>query len=118
MTLVSAARLDNRAELLREFDIPSEDHATTDGPVLTAIKWERLCRPPQRRRRFAVWTTAAELFIARDHHGVTGLYYQTPFLAFASVSRGCWPGGCAASPRPPAYGAAADSGRPAVSDRL
>ena len=91
ISLAAAARLDNRDDLLREFGIPPAEHpATADSSlVLEAYrKWGEEC--PDHLNgdwQFAAWDSRRRtLFIARDHHGNTGLYYHrnSRFIAFAS----------------------------------
>ena len=95
VTLVAAARLDNRDELLREFSIPAAAHGTIpDSRLLLEayLKWGEDC--PDRLNgdwQFALWDSRRRsLFVARDHHGTTGLcYHHHPrFLAFASSIKG------------------------------
>lgn len=95
MTLVAAARLDNRDELLKEFQIAVTDRPTTPDSrlVLEAYRrWGEDCPDGLNGDwQFAVWDSRRRtLFIARDHHGNTGLYYycDSHFLAFASSLKG------------------------------
>jgi asparagine synthase (glutamine-hydrolysing) len=91
ISLVAAARLDNREELCDNFGIPLADRPTTpDGHLVMRAfqKWEEDCP----RHLYGDWAYAAwdsrqrKLFLARDHLGNTGLYYspQPPLFAFAS----------------------------------
>jgi asparagine synthase (glutamine-hydrolysing) len=91
ISLVAAARLDNRDDLLREFGIPPAEFLTTadSSLVLEAYrKWGEDC--PDHLNgdwQFAAWNGRQRtLFMARDHHGNTGLYYyqNSRFIAFAS----------------------------------
>lgn len=93
--LVSRARLDNREELLKTFDVPPAQHAVTpDSTLIMAAyqKWGEDC--PHHLLGdwvFALWDARAQkLFIARDHHGLTGLYYfdGPRFFAFSSGLKG------------------------------
>jgi len=95
VTLVAAARLDNRDELLREFAIPTPDQPTTPDSTLVLeawLRWGEKC--PDRLDgdwQFAAWDERKRrLFIARDQHGNTGLcYYRgSRFLAFAPNLQG------------------------------
>jgi asparagine synthase (glutamine-hydrolysing) len=89
--LVAAARLDNRDELCDAFGIPAAERATTpDGRLVQRAfqRWGEDCP----RHLLGDWSFAAwkprerRLFVARDHIGVTGLFYyfRPPFFAFAS----------------------------------
>lgn len=91
ITLVTYARLDNRDELVREFNIPVQEQSSMpdSGLVMRAYRrWGERC--PDHINgdwQFAVWDKQRKtLFIARDHFGNTGLYYyrNTRFIAFAS----------------------------------
>ena len=78
--LVSRARIDNRDELQTEFAIPGNEMATTPDSffILAAFKkWGRDCvHHLLGDWAFAIWDKMKqELFIARDHHGNTGLFY-------------------------------------------
>ena len=94
ITLVAAARLDNRDELLREFRIPAVDHAATADSVLILeayCKWGENCHEHLNGDwQFAAWNSRCRsIFIARDHHGNTGLYYHknSRYIAFASSQK-------------------------------
>lgn len=91
ISLVAAARLDNRDELCDIFGISSTDRPKTpdNGLVMKAFqKWEKDC--PKHLYgdwAFAVWDDRQQnLILARDQLGNTGLYYchQPGFFAFAS----------------------------------
>ena len=95
VSLVAAARLDNRDELLRAFVIPSSEHISTPDSALVLdayLKWGDDC--PDHLDgdwHFAAWNSHnRKLYIARDHHGNTGLcYYRGQnILAFASGLKG------------------------------
>ena len=95
VTLTARARLDNRDELCDALDVPPPERATTpDGSLILKAyeKWGEEC--PQHLLGdwvFAVWDARQRrLFIARDHHGNTGLYYyHSPRLfTFASCLKG------------------------------
>lgn len=88
---VTAARLDNRAELLQALDIPSAEHATTpDGELVRAAhaRWGEECVDHLYGDwAFAAWDAQTCSFqLARDHFGNTSLYYHKGehFIAFAS----------------------------------
>jgi asparagine synthase (glutamine-hydrolysing) len=92
--LVTFARLDNRDELLRIFEYSSADYSTTPDSdlVLDAyLRWGTDC--PDHINgdwQFAAWDVRRQtLYIARDHHGNTGLYYyrNSRFIAFASSQK-------------------------------
>lgn len=94
INLVAAARLDNRDELLREFHIAPADHAATADSVLVLEAyrtWGEAC--PDHLDgdwQFAAWDSRCRnMFIARDHHGNTGLYYHrnSRYIAFASSQK-------------------------------
>jgi len=93
--LTAAARIDNRAELLDLFGVPAREHATTPDSALILnayAKWAEQCPAHLLGDwAFAVWERGRQrLFMARDHHGNTGLYYcRTPqFFAFSSCVKG------------------------------
>ncbi len=94
LAITSEARLDNRDELCDRFDIPAAERPITpDGDLILEAyrRWSEDC--PQHLFgdwSFAIWNPAERrLFLARDHHGVTALYYaDTPrFFAFASSQK-------------------------------
>jgi asparagine synthase (glutamine-hydrolysing) len=91
VSMVTAARLDNRDELCDTFEIPSVDRETTpDGQLVMRAfqRWGEDCN----RHLYGDWAYAAwesrerKLILARDHLGNTGLYYyhKPPLVAFAS----------------------------------
>lgn len=89
--LLSRARLDNRKKLLDHFRIPVEDHPVTPDSdlILEAyLKWGAdAVHHLLGDWAFAVWDKVKQrLFIARDHHGNTGIYYfhNHDFFAFSS----------------------------------
>jgi asparagine synthase (glutamine-hydrolysing) len=93
--IVSSARIDNRGELLKIFDIPADEQpATPDSTLILEAyrKWGEECHQHLLGDWvFAVWDhREKKLFIARDHHGLTGLYYfQHPrFFVFSSGLKG------------------------------
>jgi asparagine synthase (glutamine-hydrolysing) len=91
LLLTAEARLDNRSELCQIFAIPHPNRGqTTDSQLIELAyeKWGEDC--PDHLLgdwSFAVWNPQSQrLFIARDHYGITSLYYfqdATRFL-FAS----------------------------------
>lgn len=93
--ITAGARIDNRDELLRIFNIPSPEHpSTTDSSLILKAykKWGENC--PDHLLgdwAFAIWDAQKrELLIARDHNGNTGLYYYfgPRFFAFSSCVKG------------------------------
>ncbi len=89
--LVAAARLDNRDELCDEFGIPVSDRSTTPDGRLVQRAYQRWGEDSPRHLlgdwSFAAWRPRERrLFVARDHIGVTGLFYfwRPPFFGFAS----------------------------------
>ncbi len=91
----AAARLDNRDTLCDRFDIPHAERPTTpDSDLIWRAyeKWGEDC--PDHLIgdwSFAVWNPQAQrLFIARDHHGNTAVYYYRDHnqFAFASSKKG------------------------------
>jgi len=93
--IIARARIDNREELLKAFDIQPPDHPSTPDSVLLLAsykKWGDACvNHILGDWIFAVWDKRKQqLFIARDHHGLTGLYYfadQNRFI-FSSGLKG------------------------------
>ena len=89
--LVAAARLDNREELCDTFGIPLPDRPTTPDGRLVQQAFQRWGEDSPKHLlgdwAFAAWRPKERrLFVARDHIGVTGLFYyfRPPFFAFAS----------------------------------
>jgi asparagine synthase (glutamine-hydrolysing) len=92
---MAACRIDNRAELFSLLDIPNEERISiTDGELMfrAYLKWgEDACD-----RLLGDWSFVAfhkkenKLILARDHCGITALYYYqaADFLAFASSLKG------------------------------
>ncbi len=94
LTLTAGARLDNRAELLNHLKIETDhgQEAVTDGEIILRAyqQWGQDCvRHLDGAWHFAIWDEAARsLFLARDHHGNTGLYYyHGPRLFAFATSR-------------------------------
>jgi asparagine synthase (glutamine-hydrolysing) len=92
LTLTAGARLDNRAELLNKLKIEANQAqvAGTDGEIILRAyqQWGRDCvLRLEGDWHFAVWDERARtLFMARDHHGNTGLYYYRGSRTFAFAS--------------------------------
>jgi asparagine synthase (glutamine-hydrolysing) len=93
--ITSRARIDNREELLKAFDVPPLEYANTPDSALILEayrKWGEECP----HRLLGDWVFAIrdageqKLFIARDHQGTTGLYYYhgPRFFAFSSGLKG------------------------------
>jgi asparagine synthase (glutamine-hydrolysing) len=95
LTLTAGARLDNRGELLKQLKIETDRGraAVTDGEIILGAyqKWGQECvHHLDGDWHFAIWDEGARsLFLARDHHGNTGLYYYhgPRFFAFASSKK-------------------------------
>lgn len=95
LVLTAHARIDNREALFRQLDIPLAEQAKTPDSALILQayeKWGRAC--PEHLIGdwcFAIFDqTRQTLFLARDHHGNTGLYYyrNERFMAFSSCLKG------------------------------
>jgi asparagine synthase (glutamine-hydrolysing) len=93
--LTSHARIDNRDDLFRSLDVSSSERAKMPDSALilrSYEKWGQDC--PEHLIGdwcFGIWDKRRQtLFLARDHHGNTGIYiYQnTRFFAFASCLKG------------------------------
>ena len=93
--ITATVRLDNREELLASLSIPHQDRSSIpDSRILLEAyhRWGEACTD----RLFGDWVFAVwnarerKLFVARDHHGNTGLYYYSDprFVAFASSLKG------------------------------
>jgi asparagine synthase (glutamine-hydrolysing) len=93
--ITSHARIDNRGELLKTFDVPPPEYANTPDSALILEayrKWGEECP----HHLLGDWVFAIrdareqKLFIARDHQGATGLYYYhgPRFFAFCSGLKG------------------------------
>lgn len=91
----ASARIDNREKLLKVFNIPFPEHPfTTDSALILEAykKWGDEC-PDHLLGDWscAIWDVRKRrLFIARDHHGNTSLYYfrSSRFFAFSSCVKG------------------------------
>jgi asparagine synthase (glutamine-hydrolysing) len=93
--ITASARLDNRDELLRALSIPRPDWANLPDShiILNAYqKWGEACVDRLLGDwAFAIWNVSKRrLFIGRDHHGNSGLYYynDSRCLSFASSLKG------------------------------
>lgn len=91
LAFTAAARIDNRDELCAMFDIALRDRAQTpDGElVLRAyLRWgEESPKHLLGDWSFAIWHPAERrLFLARDHYGITSLYYFQDAHRFAFAS--------------------------------
>jgi len=80
LVFLSTARIDNREELYHLLDVPNDLHASiTDSQLLFNAyrKWENTCvNHLLGDWMFIVYNTNnRSLFLARDHHGATGIYY-------------------------------------------
>ena len=93
-TLIGKARLDNRDELCRIFAIEENENKQIPDTFLLKLayeKWGSGC--PEKLFgdwAFAVWDEAEKkIFLARDHYGITALYYtiSDKFFAFSSNIR-------------------------------
>lgn len=91
LIITAAARLDNRDELCDLFDIPAAERAyTPDGTIIRYAyeRWREAC--PDHLLgdwSLAVWhPQERRLFLARDHHGNTALYYVHDGRRFAFAS--------------------------------
>jgi asparagine synthase (glutamine-hydrolysing) len=93
--ITASARLDNRDELLKTLSIPRSDPADIPDSriILSAYQtWGEACAD----RLIGDWLCAIwnarerQLFIARDHHGISGLYYyrDSRNFIFASSLKG------------------------------
>ncbi|MBF0545100.1 MAG: asparagine synthetase B [Candidatus Riflebacteria bacterium] len=91
LLFASAARLDNRDELLVECGLSQSDALTIgDGELLrqTYLRWGEDCV----KWIYGDWSFAAyhpserKLFLARDHFGNTSIYYYTDFRTFVFAS--------------------------------
>ncbi len=91
LTLIHDGRLDNRHTLLNQLSIPaSEQVNTTDGMLIfkSFQKWGKHCVEHLLGDwSFAVWDDAKKMLtVARDHFGVTSLFYYADQNTFAFAS--------------------------------
>lgn len=91
LLLTAEARIDNRPDLYRQLNIPQPDQdMMTDSQLIELAyeKWGEAC--PDRLIgdwSFAVWNPQTQrLFLARDHHGNTSVYYTQDANRFAFSS--------------------------------
>ncbi len=91
VSLVAAARLDNRSELCTAFGLDSSQSAITSDLALIARAYERWGQDCV-HRLLGDWSFAAvhhqtnRFFLARDHYGNTGLHYCQVGNHFAFAS--------------------------------
>jgi len=93
--ITANARIDNRKELLKLFNIPASEYSQTPDSILILEaykKWGEKCSQHLLGDwAFAIWDDEQKkLVIARDHQGLTGLYYyhHQGFFAFSSCVKG------------------------------
>jgi asparagine synthase (glutamine-hydrolysing) len=95
LVITAHARIDNREELIAALGVlPPEHPALPDSALILKAyeKWGEDC--PDRLLGdwcFAIWDARnRKLFLARDQHGTTGLYFHANarFFAFASSFKG------------------------------
>jgi asparagine synthase (glutamine-hydrolysing) len=92
LALTAGARLDNRSELLHHLNLEAgrAQAAITDSEIILHAyqRWGEDCvLHLDGDWHFAVWDERAHrLFLARDHHGNTGLYYYHGPRCFAFAS--------------------------------
>ncbi len=90
VAFTAAARVDNRAELIRQLDIGGQPSLVSDGEIVRQayLRWGGACV----ERIYGDWAFAAwhraerKLFLARDHFGNTALYYYADPHVFAFAS--------------------------------
>jgi len=89
--MVGKARLDNRNELCNIFNIHADERKTFPDTKLIPLAFEKWGKDCTKKLfgdwSFAIWDkNEKQLFIARDHQGVTAFYYTITnnFIAFAS----------------------------------
>lgn len=86
VTIVAAARIDNRAELAATLDLQAADASGDAALILAAYdRWgEDCCRHLLGDFAFAIWDAARRrLFCARDHFGVQRLHWFSSGRLFA-----------------------------------
>lgn len=95
LSLVATARLDNREELCAALGVPPSERAQLPDSALILRAYEAWGETCVHRLlgdwSFAVWDAPRRrLFLARDHHGNTGLcyYHSSSLFAFASSLKG------------------------------
>ena len=95
LVLIAGARIDNRDELYRIFDIPLGQRLIMPDSALmfkAYEKWGEACADHLIGDwAMAVWDKRThKLFLARDHHGITAMYYYQgcDFFVFSSSLKG------------------------------
>ncbi len=95
LVLTAGARIDNREELFRIFDVSLGQRLTMPDSmiILKAYeKWGEACADHLVGDwAFAIWDRRLQkLFVARDHHGITAMYYYkgSDFFVFSSSLKG------------------------------
>jgi asparagine synthase (glutamine-hydrolysing) len=91
LALTAEARIDNRDELCQELGIPTTDRPEMpDGDLVlhAYLRWGEVCVDRLLGDwSFAVWHPAENrLFVARDHHGNTSLFYYSDERRFVFAS--------------------------------
>lgn len=91
LTLVSTTRIDNREELLDAYRVPrTEWRETTDSWLCLRAyqEWGEACADRLIGDwAFALWDELHQkLFVARDHHGIPGVFYYSNDRVFAFAS--------------------------------
>jgi asparagine synthase (glutamine-hydrolysing) len=95
LVMTAGARIDNRDELFRIFDVPLGQRLTMPDSALMLLayeKWGEACADHLVGDwSMAIWDKREQkLFLARDHHGITALYYYkgNDFFVFSSSLKG------------------------------
>jgi asparagine synthase (glutamine-hydrolysing) len=95
LVMTAGARIDNREELFRTFDIPlGQQLCMPDSALMLKAyeKWGEACADHLVGDwAFAIWDQRQrKLFLARDHHGITAMYYYKgeDFFVFSSSLKG------------------------------
>ncbi|MEJ2144187.1 MAG: asparagine synthase-related protein [Acidobacteriota bacterium] len=91
LTLVSTTRIDNREELLEAFEVPRSEWGQTTDPWLCLRAYEKWGEAAPARIlgdwAFALWDQREKkLFLARDQHGIPGIFYYASDRCFAFAS--------------------------------
>jgi asparagine synthase (glutamine-hydrolysing) len=90
LVITADARVDNRAELIRELELDNREASIGDSEIILAAyeKWGGLCTEKILGDfAFAIWDASRQrLFCARDHFGVRPFYYflSDKLFVFAS----------------------------------
>ena len=103
LVLTAHARIDNRGELFGALDITGPDRVSMPDSELIMLAYEKWGEDCVHHLLgdwcFAVWDVRERrLFVARDHHGNTGLYYH--FSPGRFVFSSCVKGVLAVMPEP------------------